>query len=119
MTAQAITVFPAPGGATSTPRSCPASSTTASRWTAVRAAVQVNSWLVPGKRWSRYRPSKTTFREGQRLLRQAEREQALDAARELFEIKQDVASAGFSELLERVYAEYPEFAVNSIFRRSV
>jgi uncharacterized protein YwgA len=74
---------------------------------------------VPGKSWSRYRPSKTTFREGQRLLQQAEKEQALDAARELFQIKQDVASVGFGELLERVYAEYPEFAVNSIFRRSV
>jgi hypothetical protein len=73
---------------------------------------------VPGKRWSRYRPSKTTFREGQRLLEQAEKEQALDAARELFQIKQDVAGVGFGELLERVYAEYPEFAVNSIFRRS-
>ncbi|MFZ1156093.1 MAG: hypothetical protein WAN93_14445 [Solirubrobacteraceae bacterium] len=71
---------------------------------------------VPGKRWSRYRPSKITFREGQRLLQQAEKEQVLDAARELFQIKQDVASVGFGELLENVYAEYPEFAVNSIFR---
>jgi uncharacterized protein YwgA len=73
---------------------------------------------VPGKRWSRYKPSKVTFREGQRILKQAENEKLLDAARELFEIKQGVASVGFNELLERVYSEHPEFAVNSIFRRS-
>jgi uncharacterized protein YwgA len=73
---------------------------------------------VTGKRWSRYKPNKTTFKEGQRLLQQAEDEQVLDAARELFQIKQEVASVGFSELLERVYAEHPEFAVNSIFQRS-
>ncbi|HST56081.1 MAG TPA: hypothetical protein VLJ42_09340 [Solirubrobacteraceae bacterium] len=73
---------------------------------------------VPGKRWSRYKSIKVTFREGQRILKQAEHEQHLDAARELFKIKQDVASVGFNELLERVYSEHPDFAVNSIFRRS-
>lgn len=73
---------------------------------------------VPGKRWSRYKPSKVTFREGQRILEQAEEENLLDAARELFKIKQDVSSIGFNELLEHVYAEHPEFAVKSIFRRS-
>ncbi|HXP98866.1 MAG TPA: hypothetical protein VN845_02230 [Solirubrobacteraceae bacterium] len=73
---------------------------------------------VPGKQWSRYKPSKATFREGQRLLKRAEDEKLLDAARELFEIKKDVSKMGFNELLERVYADYPEFAVNSIFRRS-
>jgi uncharacterized protein YwgA len=73
---------------------------------------------VPGKRWSRYKPSKVTFREGKRLLRQVEDEKLLDAARELFKIKQDVSRMGFNELLERVYADYPELAVNSIFRRS-
>lgn len=72
---------------------------------------------VPGKRWSRYKPSKVTFREGKRILKRAEDEKLLDAARELFEIKQDVSSLRFNELLERVYAEHPEFAVNSIFRR--
>ncbi len=72
---------------------------------------------VPGKHWSRYKPSKATFREGKRLLQQADKEKSLDAARELYRIKQEVASIGFSELLDRVYREYPEFAVNSIFRR--
>jgi uncharacterized protein YwgA len=73
---------------------------------------------VPGKRWSRYKPNKVTFREGQRILQRARDEKLLDAARELFRIKQDVSSIGFNELLERVYAEHPEFAVNSIFHRS-
>jgi uncharacterized protein YwgA len=74
---------------------------------------------VPGKRWSRYKPNRVTFREGQRLLKRAEDENLLDAARELFQIKQDVSRMGFNELLERVYADYPEFAVNSIFHTSV
>ncbi|MGP0102746.1 MAG: hypothetical protein ACLPUT_14145 [Solirubrobacteraceae bacterium] len=73
---------------------------------------------VHGKRWSRYKPSKITFLEGQRILKQAEDEQLMDAARELFRIKQDVSNLRFNELLERVYTEHPEFAVNSIFRRS-
>jgi uncharacterized protein len=73
---------------------------------------------VPGKHWSRYKPSRVTFREGKRVIKQAEDQKLLDAARELFQIKQDVASVGFKELLERVYTEYPEFAVNSIFRKS-
>lgn len=72
---------------------------------------------VPGKHWSRYKPGRVTFREGQRILKQAEDEKLLDAARELFKIKQDVSSVGFNELLERVYTEHPEFAVNSIFRK--
>jgi uncharacterized protein len=74
---------------------------------------------VPGKRWSRYKPGKIAFREGRRILKQAEDEQLLDAARELYKIKQEVAGVRFNELLERVYTEHPEFAVNSIFRRSV
>lgn len=73
---------------------------------------------VPGKRWSRYKPNRATFREGRRILKQAEQEQMLDAARELFKIKQDVSRMGFNELLERVYREYPEYAVNSVFRKS-
>jgi uncharacterized protein YwgA len=73
---------------------------------------------VPGKHWSRYKPTRVTYREGERVIKQAEDEKLLDAARELFTIKQDVSSVGFGELLDRVYTEYPEFAVNSIFRRS-
>jgi len=75
--------------------------------------------LMCGHHWSQYKPSETTFREGERLLVRAESEDLLDAARELFEIKQEVSSLGSRELLERVYADYPEYAVNSVFRLAV
>lgn len=74
---------------------------------------------VPGKRWCRYKPTKVTFTEGDRILGQAARENQLDAARNLFEIKQEVAGMGFSDLLEKVYSEYPASAVNSIFRSHI
>lgn len=73
---------------------------------------------VPGKHWSRYKPTDVTFSEGERVLKQAEDENLLGAARELYEIKREVSSLGFDELLGRVYAEHPEFAVNSVFRKS-
>jgi uncharacterized protein len=73
---------------------------------------------VPGKNWLRYKPTEVTFSKGKQILKQAEDEKLADAAQELFDIKQDVSSVGFNELLELVYAEHPEFAVNSIFRRS-
>jgi hypothetical protein len=58
-----------------------------------------------GKRWSRYKPTRVTFREGERILEQAQQENLLDAARELFAVKQGVSRMGFNELLERVYIE--------------
>jgi uncharacterized protein YwgA len=73
---------------------------------------------VPGKRWSRYKPTSVTFEEGERILERAAEEQLLDAARTLFEIKHEVSSLGFDDLLERVYEAYPEFAVKSVFRKS-
>ena len=73
---------------------------------------------VPGKSWLRYKPTEVTFSKGKQILKQAEDEKLADAAQELFGIKQDVSSVGFDEILEPVYAEHPEFAVNSIFRRS-
>jgi uncharacterized protein len=71
---------------------------------------------VPGKRWVRYKPNNRTFREGQRILEQAEAERFCDDALMLYEIKRDVARMSFSDLLETVYAQHPEMAVNSIFR---
>lgn len=73
---------------------------------------------VPGKHWSHYKPTEATFSEGERVLRQAEDENLLDAARELYEIKREVSCIGFDELLGRVYAEHPEFAVKSVFSKS-
>jgi uncharacterized protein len=74
---------------------------------------------VEGKRWARYKPTTVTFSEGERVLERAANEHLLDAARDLFEIKREVSSIGFSELLDRVYTAYPEFAVKSVFRTPV
>jgi hypothetical protein len=73
---------------------------------------------VSGKHWLRYKSTNVTFSEGERILRRAEEENLLGAARELYEIKREVSSVGFDQLLQRVYAEHPEFAVKSIFRKS-
>lgn len=74
--------------------------------------------LVPvrGASWSLYKPNDTMLDHSRRVLRQAENEDLSDVARELSGLKRYVSSVGFGELLERVYAEHPEFAVNSVFR---
>lgn len=71
---------------------------------------------VRGASWSLYKPIDTTFERATRILRQAEDENLLDATRQLREIKRYVSSVGFGELLQHVYTEYPDFAVNSVFR---
>jgi hypothetical protein len=73
--------------------------------------------LVPvrGAHWSLYKPIDVTFERARRILRQAEDEDLADTARELFELKRYVSSVGFEDLLERVYGEHPEFAINSVF----
>ncbi len=73
---------------------------------------------VPGKHWSRYKPTDVTFREGERVLKRAEDEHLLGVARELYEIKREVSSLGFDQLLGRIYDKHPEFAVKSVFRAS-
>jgi hypothetical protein len=71
-----------------------------------------------GAHWSLYKPSEATFERARRILRRAEADDLVDATRQLAEIKQYVSSADFGELLGRVYAEHPEFAVNSVFHRA-
>jgi hypothetical protein len=73
---------------------------------------------VKGAHWSLYKPIDATFERARRIQRQTENEDLEDPTRRLFEIKQYVSSVGFGELLERVYAEHPEFAVNSVFHRT-
>jgi hypothetical protein len=73
---------------------------------------------VKGAHWSLYKPIDVTFERARRILRRAEADDLVDATRQLAEIKHYVSSVGFGELLERVYAEHPEFAVNSVFRRA-
>lgn len=72
---------------------------------------------VPGKQWSRYQATDPGLRLAGQLLDQARREGRVAAARQLYTIKQTVAGLGFKPLLDRVYAEHPDFAVNSVFRR--
>jgi hypothetical protein len=73
---------------------------------------------VKGAHWSLYKPVDLTFERARRILRRAEADDLVDATRQLAEIKQYVSSVGFGELLERVYAEHPEFAANSVFHRA-
>jgi hypothetical protein len=73
---------------------------------------------VRGAHWSQYKPIDATFERARRILRQAEADDLVDATRQLAEIKQYVSSVGFGELLERVYTEHPEFALNSVFHRA-
>jgi hypothetical protein len=73
---------------------------------------------VKGAHWSLYKPIDATFERATRILRRAEADDLVDAARQLAQIKQYVSSVGFGELLERVYAEHPEFAANSVFHRA-
>jgi hypothetical protein len=71
---------------------------------------------VKGAHWSLYKPNDATFERAKRILSRAEADDLEDATRQLAEIKQYVSSVGFGDLLERVYAEHPELAVNSVFR---
>jgi hypothetical protein len=73
---------------------------------------------VKGAHWFLYKPTEATFEYATQILRRAEADDLLDATRQLAEIKQYVSSVGFGDLLERVYAEHPEFAINSVFRRA-
>ncbi len=71
---------------------------------------------VKGLTWCLYKPIDTTFERARESLRLAEADDLDDATRRLAEIKHYVSSVDFGELLELVYAEYPEFAINSAFR---
>ncbi|HEY2718608.1 MAG TPA: hypothetical protein VGI52_03185 [Solirubrobacteraceae bacterium] len=71
---------------------------------------------VRGLTWCLYKPIDTTFERARGILRLAEAEDLEDATSRLAEIKQYVSSVDFAELLEHVYSEHPEFAVNSAFR---
>jgi hypothetical protein len=73
---------------------------------------------VTGAHWSLYKPIDATFERAKRILRRAEADDLVDATRQLAEIKHYVSSVGFGELLDRVYADHPEFAANSVFHRA-
>jgi hypothetical protein len=73
---------------------------------------------VKGAHWALYKPIAATFERARRIRRQAEADELVDPTHQLAKIKRYVSSVGFGELLGRVYAEHPEFAVNSAFHRA-
>ena len=71
---------------------------------------------VPGKQWSRYGATERGLDQAQERLRELDPDHKV-AARRLHEIKQRVSNVSFNELLDGVYREHPDMAVNSVFRR--
>jgi len=70
---------------------------------------------VEGQTWSRFSATQDGLVAARDLL---EQEPSQTTARLLFEIKNDVASHSYQQVLEDVYDRYPEFASKSVFRRA-
>jgi uncharacterized protein YwgA len=70
---------------------------------------------VEGQSWVRYQASERGLLQAKELLAG---EPSEAAAQRLYEIKRDVVSKSFSAVLEDIYDRYPEYAVNSVFRRA-
>jgi uncharacterized protein YwgA len=70
---------------------------------------------VEGQSWARYTATERGLTAARDLLGQ---EPSQAAAQRLYEIKIDVSSHTFKEVLEDVYDRYPEFASKSVFRRA-
>ena len=66
---------------------------------------------MSGKSWCRYTATERgRSTAGQHLLNLKD-EPEKENARRLYEIKEQIASVSFSDLLERVYREHPDMAV--------
>lgn len=73
---------------------------------------------VSGKSWCRYSATERgRSTAGERLLN-LKGEPQKENARRLYQIKEEIASVSFSDLLERVYRAHPDMAVNSVFRQA-
>jgi hypothetical protein len=72
---------------------------------------------VSGKRWSRFVATDEGRRTAEALLTGLTHDGEKARAHGLYEIKQRIANISFNDLLADVYTEYPEMAVNSVFRR--
>lgn len=70
---------------------------------------------VEGQSWARYSASEEGLISARDLLR---RESSQTAAQRLYEIKVEVSSHTYQEVLNDVYDRYPEFASKSVFRRA-
>lgn len=75
----------------------------------------VEAVAVDGQSWARYSATEQGLVAARDLLAQ---EPSQAAAQRLYEIKVDVSSHSFKEVLEDVYDRYPEFASKSVFRRA-
>jgi uncharacterized protein YwgA len=67
---------------------------------------------VPGYSWKRYALTEAGIDRARELLN----ESPADAARAVAEIKRRVTGMSFTKLLDDVYAAYPDYAVNSLFK---
>jgi len=70
---------------------------------------------VKGQSWARYSATEEGLLAARDLLGE---EPAQTAARRLHEIKVDVSSHTYQEVLEDVYDRFPKFASKSVFRRA-
>ncbi len=70
---------------------------------------------VEDQSWARYSATEQGLVAARDLL---SHEPSQAVARRLYEIKVDVSSHSFKEVLEDVYDRYPEFASKSVFRRA-
>jgi uncharacterized protein YwgA len=70
---------------------------------------------VEGQTWSRYSATEKGLTAAKEMLGE---EPSQTAARLLYEIKTDVSSRTYQQVLEDVYDRYPEFASKSVFRRA-
>jgi uncharacterized protein YwgA len=73
---------------------------------------------VPGKNWFRYAATDKGRKVANASLRHLTDGDQTSRARRLFEIKQDISNLSFDDLIDRVYQDHPDMAVNSVFRRS-
>jgi uncharacterized protein len=71
---------------------------------------------VEGQTWSRYSATEDGLIAARDLLDQ---EPSQTAAQRLYEIKADVSSHTYQQVLEDVYDRFPKFASKSVFRRAI
>lgn len=70
---------------------------------------------APGKTWSYYTLSET----GKAAVKELQSSLDPKAVSYLHQVREFVLKLSFRSLLDTVYARYPEYAVNSVFKRSV
>jgi DNA-binding PadR family transcriptional regulator len=73
---------------------------------------------VAGKSWFRYAATDNGRKVANVCLRRLTDDDQTSRARRLYEIKQDVSKLSFDDLIDRVYRDHPDMAVNSVFRRA-